>query len=172
MWNPNSNATLTFRTSVSRLVIFALVTILVTVAVALQISIESNWWIAVGFFGVAFLVIRTVRMASSRFDMRPSGFTYRISPNTRTVEFAEIEKARFESFRFSEKYSFYVQLRNGQRVEMDLRPFPEGAGAALLTALEYHRIPIEQSDTFAAKWAVRRIRDAQAKYIKASRGDV
>jgi hypothetical protein len=80
---------------------------------------------------------------------------------TRSVEFTNIGKAYFERVigHRMEFAAFWVQLRDGKKMKINLRTLPIRASALLFTALQRERIPIEGPDVLDAQRLADHIRE-------------
>jgi hypothetical protein len=112
---------------------------------------------AVLFFALAYI----------KMEIWSSGFIYRNLTGTRSVEFANIGKAYFERVigHGMEFAAFWVQLRDGRKMKINLRTLPIRASALLFTALQRERIPIEVPEILDAQRLTDDIREEQLKLI-------
>jgi hypothetical protein len=142
--------------------IFAAFFIALGVVIAVKRSDGTFLAVAGGGTAVLFLLLCWLRL-----EIRPDGFTYRNLSMNRAVAFADVERAYFETLTADVApqgvATFWVGLRDGKAIKVNLRTFPIRAAALLFTALERHGIPIDVPNTWAAQRMARQIREEQAR---------
>lgn len=116
---------------------------------------------------VGFLLLRTLRL-----ELSPSWFKYRNLSGAHTVVYSQIADAYFDVVRRSQAPQgvsrFWIALRQGQHVKVNLRTFPVEAAARLFTAIEAQGVEVRVPDEWAARRVADQVRAAQAKL---GRGD-
>jgi hypothetical protein len=154
-----------FRVSVGVLIIAGIFAS-VFLALGIIIAITRGDWTVLAVIGAATAIFYAL-LHYLRLEVRPGGFTYRNLSMNRSIEFAEVEKAYFETMVADVApqgvATFWVQLRRGRPIKINLRTFPLRAAASLLTALELQGIPIEVPESWAAQRMARQIRKEQPK---------
>jgi hypothetical protein len=148
--------------------LYVLVGLLVSLFIGLGIAVairREDWtFLAVAGGGavVLFLLLLVLRL-----EVRHEEFAYRNLSGSRTVPFTDIERAYFETVHADAAPQgvavFWVEVRGGKRVKVNLRTFPIRAAALLFATLERHGVPIQVPDTWAAKRMNRQVREEMAK---------
>jgi hypothetical protein len=147
--------------------VFVLVGVAATffMALALAAGIRSGDWSFAAALA-AVIVLWLGLLSILKLEIRPDGFTYRNLSGIRSVEFADVEIAYFKTIVMNgmpAAAAFWVRLRDGKGIKINLRTFSVRAAAVLLSALDAHEIPIRVPDTWPARRMAGQIRDVQAK---------
>jgi hypothetical protein len=148
--------------------LFILVGLLCALFLGLGVAVGARRgdWTFLAVVGAGALAVFLLPLAL-RLEVRPDAFAYRNLSGSRTVPFGEVERAYFETVRADAApqgvAAFWVQLRGGKALKVNLRTFPVRAAALLFAALERHGVPIEVPDSGAAKRMYRQIREEKAR---------
>jgi hypothetical protein len=140
-------------------------------ALGVLIAIKTNEWAFLAVVGGGTAVLYAL-VSYLKLVIRENGFTYRNLSMNRSVEFAEIIKACFETVHARAApqgaAAFWVHLGDGTAMKINLRMFPIRAAAVLFSTLERHGISIEVPDTWAAQRMAGQIRAEQDKLRSSS----
>lgn len=128
-------------------------------------SKNGDWrgiMIVAGIMAALFLMIQVLR-----FRVGPDSFSCRTLVSSKTYHYADISIGYFmvtiSQSRPQGTATFGIELKDGQKAEINLRLFPIGAAVLLFDELERHNIPIEVPDLWAAQRMLKDILKAKAK---------
>jgi CDP-diglyceride synthetase len=129
---------------------------------------RSDWSFVVivaGALAAIFLLLTYLKL-----EIQDTGFHYRNLTTNRFVPFADIEIAYFETIRASAApqgvATFWVRLRDGKALKINLRTFPIRAAAVLFKAFERHGIEIVVPETWSARRMAAQIRAEQDTLVE------
>lgn len=160
--NPSSEV---FRAGLHLFVLIGLlVGLFLGVGTAIVVT-KGDWTFLAAVGGMAVVLFSLLLVL--KLEVRQAEFQYRNLSGSRTVAFADVERAYFETLRADVAPQgvavFWVQPRKGRRVKVNLRTFPIRAATTLFSALERHGVAIEVPDGWAAQRMARQIREEQER---------
>ena len=106
-------------------------------------------------------------LAYLRLEVGVDGIRYRSVSGHRSLPFAEIKRAYFETIvnRAAPHgvAAFWIQPIEGKALKINLRTFPIAGAALLLAALERHGIPVDAPHSGAGQRMAREVRGHQVR---------
>jgi hypothetical protein len=131
-------------------------------------AVKGGAWIVGAIFCSVFFFIYLV-LANTKLGISPRGCSYRGLNRTRSrfIDFDQIDKAYFEEDRRGDVpvAAFWVQLRDGDKLQIPLALFPIKASALLFTHLDRRGVPIAQPSTPITQRASEEIRSEQVRIL-------